>query len=365
MQPSPLVSVVMTVHNDAPFLPAAVESILGQTFGDFEYVIVHDASTDGSREILDRYADPRIRILDNPENLRLGRSLNRGVAAARGELIARLDANDIAPLDRLEKQVRFLSEHPELALVGGQYEAIDTAGRRIPWAELPRPVTEPGVQWFMMFNSPFIHSAVVFRKAVFDAVGGYDPAFEWAPSEDAELWSRMAAAGHRMVNLPDMLVLLRHDPTSITYDPARPHRAGWEGRLTAFFERNMRRILAVDDAQEWASLVAAFFIDQGEVPEETVRRYVDAVDALERRFIEVHPEAAGNPDIRAGKVQLLSRALFRKTPSARRSSAHVYLRMIRAHAGTARRMLPKFGAVNLLGPRAWKVWRWWRTRRGA
>src|SRR5438552_7770899 len=214
---APPLTVLMAFHNDAPFIAEAIDSILNQTYGDFEFVIVNDASNDGSRDIVARYTDPRIRLLDNPTNLRLARSLNRGLEAARGALVARLDANDVARLDRLEKQMRFMHDHPEFALIGGQYEVIDTQGRRLKRAALSRPVTEIGVQWYFLFDSPFVHSTVMFRRFVADQAGRYNPAFDWAPSEDVVLWSRMAVS-HRMINLPDVLVWQRYDPTSITYD---------------------------------------------------------------------------------------------------------------------------------------------------
>lgn len=359
---TPPLTVVIAFHNDRPFIAEAIDSVLGQTYRDFELILVNDGSTDGSRDVVAGYRDSRIRLLDNPENLRLARSLNRGVAAARGSVIARLDANDVARPDRFEKQMRFLDDHPEFALVGGQAVMIDTRGRRIHRARLSKPVTELGVQWYLLFDSPFIHSAVMFRKSAFDQVGGYDPAFDRA--QDFDLWSRMAVE-HRMANLRDVLVSLRYDPKSITYDVSKARAGNFLPLLEDRFTANMRRILAVDHAQEWASLVTAFLIDQGPVTEGMVRRYVEAVDAVERRFGEVHPEAERNSDVRIGKAQLLARAVFRRTPRARRSSARVYLHMLRAHGPTAWRVLPKFGAVSLLGSHAWNVWRWWRTRRGA
>lgn len=354
-------TVLMAFHNDAPFIAEAIDSILNQTYGDFEFVIVNDASTDGSRDIVSRYVDPRIRLLDNPTNLRLARSLNRGLEVARGPLVARLDANDIARPDRLEKQMHFMRDHPEIALLGGQYEVIDTYGRRIRLAAAARPVTELGVQWHFLFDSPFVHSAVMFRKAAVDEAGRYDAAFDWAPSEDADLWARMAVR-HRMVNLRDVLVSQRYDPTSITYDASKPYRADFVPRLTNFFATNMKRYLAVDDADEWAGLMTALFVDGMPVGAETMQRYLEAVEAMEQRFIAVHPEAADNPDVRRGKVQLLVRALYRMTMHSRLASLPVFARMLRADPRAALRHLPKYAAVGLLGSRAWKVWRWLKGR---
>lgn len=359
---TPPLTVLMAFHNDAPFIGEAIDSILNQTYGDFEFVIVNDLSTDGSREIVARYSDPRIRLLDNPENLRLARSLNRGLEAARGALVARLDANDVARPDRLEKQMRFMDEHPEIALLGGQYEVIDLRGRRIRLAAVPKPVTEAGVKWYFLFDSPFIHSAVMFRKSVADLAGRYNPAFDWAPSEDADLWARMAAS-HRMVNLPDVLVSQRYDPSSITYDTSKPYRTNFVPRLTNFFATNMKRFLALDDADEWAGLMTALFLDDAPVGLQTMQKYLEAVEAMERRFIAVHPEAVNNADVARGKVQLLSRALFRLTVQSRRASLPVFTRMLRAHPRAALRLAPKYAAVGLLGSRAWNLWRWLRGRR--
>jgi hypothetical protein len=222
-------------------------------------------------------------------------------------------------------------------------------------------VTELGVQWYFLFDSPFVHSTVMFRKSIIDELGRYNPAFDWAPSEDAELWARVAV-DHRMVNIPDVLVLQRYDPTSITYNTAKPYRVDFVPRLTNFFATIMKRYLAVGDADEWAGLMTALFVDDMPVGAETMTRYLDAVEAMEQRFIAVHPEAASNPDVRRGKVQLLSRALFRLAMHSRRASLRVFVRMLRAHPRTALRHLPKFAAVWLFGSKAWNIWRWLRRR---
>lgn len=357
---TPPLTVLMSFHNDAPFIAAAVESVLNQTYRDFEFLLVNDASNDGSRDIVARYADSRIRLIDNPSNLRLARSLNRGLEAARGALVARLDANDVARPDRLEKQVRFLQQHPEIALVGGQYEVIDTHGRTLRRAARWRPVTELGVQWYFLFDSPFVHSAVMFRKAAVEETGRYDPGFTWA--QDADLWARLAVH-HRLTNLPDVVVSQRYDQASITYDSAKSRQPEFLSRLTGFFAANMRRSLAVDDVVEWAEPMTAVFFDGAPVGAEVVQRYLDAVEAMERRFVALHPEAASNTDVRRGKVQMLARALFRTTLRSRRASLRVFNRMLRADPGAALLYLPKYAAVGVLGSRAWNVWRWWRGRR--
>lgn len=160
------VTVLSSIYRDAAFVRQAIESVLAQTFTDFEYLIINDAAVDESREIAASYRDPRIRIVDNETNLGLTRSLNRGLAMAQGELIARFDSNDVCFPERLAKQVAFLDAHPDVAAVGIQATIIDVAGRRIRRAETRRPTGEAGIRWYCLFDTPLIHPGVMYRRAV-------------------------------------------------------------------------------------------------------------------------------------------------------------------------------------------------------
>src|SRR5258708_7569819 len=119
---SPLISVIMPVYNAAPFVREAVESILAQTLGDFELIMIDDASTDGSPEILARFTDPRCRLLTNANNLGAAETKNRGIAEARGEFLAFLDADDVATPQRLARQLEWLRAHPAVGLLGSRIE---------------------------------------------------------------------------------------------------------------------------------------------------------------------------------------------------------------------------------------------------
>src|SRR5512135_1833139 len=129
MSDPPLISVCMPVYNAERYIARAVESILGQTFGDFEFLILDDGSTDGSLEILRRYAnhDPRIRLTSRP-NKGLPPSLNELVDQARGEFIARMDADDVALPERFARQVEYLRAHPDCVLVGSRVQLVDPEG---------------------------------------------------------------------------------------------------------------------------------------------------------------------------------------------------------------------------------------------
>ena len=122
-------AVLMAVYNGMPYLPLAIESILGQTYEDFEFLIINDRSTDETREVVLGYRDSRIRLLDNQENIGQTRSLNRGLSETRCELVARMDDDDVSHPQRLERQVRFLEEHADVAVVGSNLTFVDSGGQ--------------------------------------------------------------------------------------------------------------------------------------------------------------------------------------------------------------------------------------------
>jgi hypothetical protein len=209
---APAVTVLMAVYNGERFLRQAIDSVLTQTFSDFEFVIVDDGSTDRSREILAGYTDPRIRPLWNSANLGLTRSLNRGLAASTAELVARQDADDISEPRRLERQVGYLERHPEIAALGTWYTKIGLDGAPLGLRRLPCDPLE--VRWAMLFYCPLIHSAVVFRRSALAArTGFYDEQFSYA--QDYDLWSRLAEHG-AIGNLGEYLLRLRISPWSMT-----------------------------------------------------------------------------------------------------------------------------------------------------
>src|SRR4029079_12299348 len=134
---SPRVTVLMSVYNGERFIEATVRSVLGQTFSEFEFLIVNDGSTDRTRELVASYNDPRVRLVDNNGNIGQTRSLNRGLRMAAGELIARQDSDDVSEPERLRKQVNFMDSHPEVALLGTWYTKIDERGLRMGERSLP------------------------------------------------------------------------------------------------------------------------------------------------------------------------------------------------------------------------------------
>src|SRR5258708_31795371 len=154
----------MPVFNGMRHVGAAVESILAQTYRDFELLVVDDGSSDRSLEIVRSYRDARIRVLVNERNLGLAASLNRGLSESRCALIARQDADDLSLPNRLERQVAVMRQRPELALLGTQASAIDVDGR--PLKAVDRPIDEVSIRWYGLFDNPFVHTSVMFRRAL-------------------------------------------------------------------------------------------------------------------------------------------------------------------------------------------------------
>ena len=180
----PKISVIMPVYNAEKYLNEAIDSILNQTFGDFELIIINDGSTDSSVEIIKNYNDSRIRFIDNKTNEIYMKRLNEGIELAHGEYIARMDADDISLPQRFEKQVEFLDKNPDIGIVGTFWKSF---GAEECVVELPQFPAE--VQVFSIFHSPFGHPSVMFRKSFFDKYGlRYDENCPYA--EDYDLWTK-------------------------------------------------------------------------------------------------------------------------------------------------------------------------------
>jgi len=201
----------MSVHNGMPWLGAAVESLLTQTFGDFELLIVDDGSTDGTGAFLARLGDPRVQVL-RQARAGLTVSLNRALRAARGELIARMDADDAAAPDRLCQQVEFLDRHAEVGLLGTGCVEV-TAGGEVVRTIRP-PASDPAIRAELIRSNPFVHSSVLLRRAVLDRVGGYDELLPVA--QDYDLWLRVARVT-AMANLPEPLLTRRLLPGRVSH----------------------------------------------------------------------------------------------------------------------------------------------------
>lgn len=202
----PLVSVLMPVFNGEKYIREAIDSILNQTFADFELVIVNDGSTDQSASIVESYSDPRIRLYHNDRNRGLSYTRNRCIELAKGELLAKLDCDDIALPTRLADQVAFLREYEDFGLIGGWVQFIDSSGILGEVASFL--ATSEQIPSVMLFHNCFAQSALMFRRSVLPREWYRD---EYPPAEDYDLWIRIARKT-RVANLPKVVTYYRlHD----------------------------------------------------------------------------------------------------------------------------------------------------------
>ncbi len=207
----PKVTVLMSVYNAKRFLIESIESILSQTYKDFEFIIINDGSADKTPEIFCSYHDPRIRIINNEKNIGLTRSLNKGLKLAKGKYIARQDADDISGEYRIEKQVKSLEANRFLGLVSSSFDIIDSSGRTVTTVNVT--VDERDIRKTIFDHNPFCHGAAMFRKEAIKIVGGYRGFFRY--SQDYDLWLRISEK-YQVGNIEEILYSWRRSDESIS-----------------------------------------------------------------------------------------------------------------------------------------------------
>lgn len=233
MMQHPLISVLCCVYNGEKYLAQALESILGQTFPDWECVLIDDGSTDSTPEILARFAarDPRLRICRNERNLGLAGSLNRALSLARGTYIVRMDADDVSRRDRLERQLAFMERHPEISLASCTVFPWD--GRQV----FPRPDLRLGspdqIRALFLFFNPVAHPGVIARAQDVKRLG-YDPALTC--TEDLDLWLRMLEEGLSLAVQKEYLLLYRCHEGQVTANSSAAQREQYRHIIRRFYE---------------------------------------------------------------------------------------------------------------------------------
>jgi len=250
----PRLTVFLPVFNRAQLLPSAIESVLSQTFGDFELLILDDGSTDGSSEVARSYADPRIRLVVSASNRGVPRTRNLGLELARGEYLANQDSDDWSHPQRLARQIAFLDAHPSIAAVGSWALKTDASGARCR-VPLLRPTDPRAIRGRILFATCFKNPTMLARTEVLREFGFRD---EFVICSDIDLWSRVSEK-YALANLPEFLVRYRVGGTS--HQPGAPGVA-------------MRRMLARD-------MLTAFGVDFDE-------RDLDC-HVLLRNFSGFHP----------------------------------------------------------------------------
>ncbi len=210
----PKISVVMGIYNvgDGLYLKEAIDSILNQTYTDFEFIICDDGSVDNTYEKAKKFIgnDKRCILIQNKVNQGLAQTLNNCLAIAKGEYIARMDADDISLKDRFLKQVSYLDSNPDVAVVGTQAYFIDSKGKRFKEFRRKEKVSLSDT----IKNSNIIHPSVLIRKKVLDEVNNYTVSKLTTRAEDYDLWCKIAFNGHRIENLDEFLFEYREDITA-------------------------------------------------------------------------------------------------------------------------------------------------------
>jgi hypothetical protein len=208
---APRVSVVIGAYNGERFFRPAIESILNQTFRDFELIVIDDCSTDRTPQILGEFKDDRIRVVRNERNLGIAETLNNGIAVARGEYVALQDHDDVSLPARLECQVAFLDKNAQVGMVGSGCSVIDEIGTLV--AHVPVEYDDVKIRWTLLWRNPFSHTTLMVRRRAIEEVGGYssDPQYRFA--EDYDLMSRVAFR-NAVANIPQLLGCWRVHKTS-------------------------------------------------------------------------------------------------------------------------------------------------------
>ncbi|MFZ2190150.1 MAG: glycosyltransferase [Candidatus Magasanikiibacteriota bacterium] len=214
----PKISVIMPFYNDEKYLEETVESILVQTFVDFEFIIINDYSKDKSGEIIKKYlSDQRIRYFNNLENKGIVDNTNMAIEKARAEFIAIVDHDDLSDPTRLQKEFDFLTNNPDYALVSSFVKYIDSVGKEIGFST--QSISNEDIRKDIFLHCPFWNPACMFRKSVWQEVGKYRKQYELC--QDYDLLFRIVYSGYKVANLPEFLLKYRIHVTNASFKRVR------------------------------------------------------------------------------------------------------------------------------------------------
>lgn len=261
----PLVTVLMAVYNGGRYLKSSIESVLNQTFRDFEFLIINDCSTDDSEKMIESFNDERIVIYHNEKNLGQTKSLNIGLKLARGKYIARMDADDMAFPRWLEKLVAYLKKNTVHAVIGAAAVVIDNTGRK---KEIRRaPIDLHDIIFRVFFAPPINHVSVLMNKDVILNMGGYDEEFKI--TQDYELWSSLIREGYSIISVPDVLVSYRVHSQSFGFREA--DKRGLREKSETIF-RNITSMTNLSLRYDAAIELCKFFYNTHELTQEQFER---------------------------------------------------------------------------------------------
>lgn len=307
----PKISVILPVYNAQTFILESVNSILAQSYRDFELILVDDASSDKTLEMLSSISDSRIRLIQNKVNVGLVGSINRGLDIAGGELIARMDHDDIALPHRFEKQVSFLNQHSSIDVLGSGYQLIDCAGklgvRYVP------PILHEEISWALSFMCPIAHPTVMVRRNVLLTGNGYRESHSFA--EDYDLWERISM-NVKFANLSESLLLLRKHDANMTNIWAKKN-------LLIASEVSARRIKFLLGVEVKSEVINCLYT-QGQVNSECVEDAINLISSLAHSCDVRFPMASSlirrdaavriaQMGLRSKNIKLISASLLKAT----------------------------------------------------
>ncbi len=262
----PKISVVMPVYNGQKYLRSAVDSIISQTFTDFEYIIIDDGSTDNTSKILSSYTDHRIMVITHPKNLGIVKSLNEGLARSKGDYIARMDADDISVPDRLEQQYRYMSENDDVVVCAGNIKSINEDGSIISGSWWSKESAH--IEWSLIWGNVIPHPTVMLKKSALPK----DMYRDYKYAEDYDLWLRMSGKGE-IFRLDNVLVYYRlhndHDGSSVlSMDEAYRSNIEW---ITSKYK------IIIPKEHRWLSKFSQYTEDFGDVSFEKALNWVKVI----------------------------------------------------------------------------------------
>lgn len=235
----PEISVIMAVYNGEKFIKSAIQSVIDQSFKDFEFIIIDDCSTDKTAEIINKFNENRIIYRKNNKNVGQTPSLNKGVKISKGKYIARIDADDLFTEDKLKFQYEFMEKNPQISVCGTQGKCIDEKGK--VYSNRLFPIKEEDLIFRSFFQSPLNHVSVLIRTSDFKKVGLYNEKFPICA--DFELWSRMIIKNYRLINLNHHLTLFRIQRNSLSFS----NKSGQSGKETSLIiQNNIYKILKIN-----------------------------------------------------------------------------------------------------------------------
>ena len=259
MESPPCLSVVLPIYNGEKYLQEAVQSVLNQTYENFELIALNDGSTDNSLEILQTFHDYRIRIFTQ-ENQGVLATLRRGIALTRAPLIARMDQDDICLPHRFANQMAFMNTHPEVGVCGGAVILDDNGNKSV----LRFPTTDTEIRWQLCFGSPIVHPAVVFRKDIIQKVDSYQLSKDAELVDDYDLWTRLYSIT-TFANINDLLLILRKHRQNMTATSAGKHLQQSRNVSQRYIQNILKHTVSLADVanirlefSQWIDPVSSF-----------------------------------------------------------------------------------------------------------